>query len=89
MACACIVSAAPGQRRQAVERFRVSNWFVVRYRQSRSAFNGYRITTSASSSVVCHRCGRCWRTSSKYVESLKILNNEEQREWARTSKLPH
>lgn len=45
-------------------------WAVRLRRANRSAFNGYRLTTSAYSLVECQLCGRAWRTRAAYVSGL-------------------
>jgi hypothetical protein len=47
-----------------------SKWKVMQRYCNHSAFNGYRETPSAYSSVTCTGCGRVWRTKAKYVDQL-------------------
>lgn len=45
-------------------------WVVLARRGNRSAFNGYRWTPSAYSSVQCGTGGAVWRTRAAYVATL-------------------
>lgn len=52
-------------------------WVVTARKCNRSAFNGYRLTSSDYSEVRCHgitstghRCTGMWRTKAAYVEAL-------------------
>lgn len=49
-------------------------WRVVTYKANFSAFNGYRLTRSDYSEIVCQSaaggCGARWRTKAQYVERL-------------------
>lgn len=45
-------------------------WVITRYKHHHSAFNGYKKTPSAYSSIQCIKCGHSWRTKAAYVESL-------------------
>ena len=45
-------------------------WRVLQRNGNRSAFNGYRWTPSAYSSVRCQVCRAVWRTRAAYVATL-------------------
>lgn len=51
-------------------RVKKQKWEVIGYRFNRSAFRGYRYTSSDYSLVQCSVCGRAWRTKAGYVETL-------------------
>jgi hypothetical protein len=56
------------------------NDLVVRMRHcNRSAFNGYRLTISKYSQVICTRkgCPGSWRTKAKYVDELPDEDNTQ------------
>jgi hypothetical protein len=44
---------------------------ILAYKVNHSAFNGYRETPSAYSTVRCARCGTTWRTKALYVEKVR------------------
>lgn len=50
--------------------FRLANWVIVQWRSNRSAFNGYRRTSSDYSEIRCNQCGTFWRTKAGYVDDL-------------------
>ena len=45
---------------------------VTHYKHNHSAFNGYHWTASDYSAVQCQSCQWWWRTKAKYVEGLKL-----------------
>jgi len=45
-------------------------WRVTQRLSNRSAFNGYQVTPSAYSEVLCGECGTRWRTKADYVADL-------------------
>jgi hypothetical protein len=51
---------------------------VLRYRCNYSAFNGYRRTPSAYSTVKCRRCGSVWRTQAAYVSSFYVRQGHKE-----------
>ncbi len=51
-------------------------WRNLQYRCNHSAFNGYHYTPSDWSSIVCLRCGACWRTKAGYADELTALEKE-------------
>lgn len=69
---------------------RMKNWVVITYRSRCSAFDGYQWRSSDYSFVRCfgEACLGAWRTKSDYVSDLRILNNDERKEYARTGQLP-
>lgn len=52
-------------------------WRVVVREANYSAFNGYRYTPSAYSSIRCLECPRRWRTRAAYVAQLPDLGPDE------------
>jgi hypothetical protein len=52
------------------ERCRSRRLAVQQRHQNRSAFNGYHVTWSRYSEVVCLDCGCRWRTTAAYVDDL-------------------
>jgi hypothetical protein len=50
---------------------RPRQWFVLQRQCNHSAFNGYRWTRSAYSSLRCAVCGAIWRTKADYVDQLR------------------
>lgn len=70
-ACSCSEKKAPLPTDMAHgDNRRPRQWFVLRRRYTRSAFNGYRVEMSDYSDVSCRVCGRCWRTKAPYVDKL-------------------
>lgn len=53
-------------------------WRTLTFRGNYSAFHGYRFTPSDYSSIICLRCGSCWRTKAAYVDDLKIATEAER-----------
>jgi hypothetical protein len=53
-------------------------WVVVTRHGNRSAFNGGRLTWSRYSEVRCLACGCFWRTSARYVETLRDASDADR-----------
>jgi hypothetical protein len=55
-----------------------ASWRVYQRRCNASAFNGYHLTRSAYSGLVCTApgCGRRWRTKAGYVAEIPDLPAE-------------
>lgn len=55
------------------------NDIVVTMRNhNRSAFNGYRVTPSRYSELLCLACGRSWRSRAKFVARLRDATDTEK-----------
>ncbi len=50
-----------------------ARWVVLLRRCNYSAFNGYRYTPRAYSTVMCPECDHSWRTRAAYVDRLPDL----------------
>ena len=46
------------------------HWSVIQRKCNASAFNGYQITPSDYSAVLCPLCPTIWRTKAAFVDSL-------------------
>lgn len=77
LACRCFetvepLTMAPGSNRPA------RLWRVIQRQRNFSAFNGYRYTPSAYSSLTCLRCGACWRSRAAFISELPDIAAEEK-----------
>lgn len=54
-----------------------NNWVVTQRNCTKQSFAGM-LKTSKFSTVVCNVCRRRWRTSAKYVESIRDANPAEK-----------
>lgn len=63
---------AERQEHRTCQKEHREHWVVLQRKCNFSAFNGYRRTRSAYSSVECQApgCGRVWRTKAAYVDGL-------------------
>lgn len=52
-------------------------WRVMQRNCNHSAFNGYHLTFSDYSSVLCLRCGAAWRTKADYVFATPDASEED------------
>jgi hypothetical protein len=52
-------------------------------RHNRSAFNGYRLTPSPYSGVVCMNCWHTFRSKAAYVDELPNMTKAEENAWLR------
>lgn len=60
--CKCPESKKPLEQRR---------WVVWQRNANRSAFSGYRVTSSDYSAIQCHACRATWRSKCKYVDRLR------------------
>lgn len=67
--CKCAESKKPPTERA---------WRVTQRNCNHSAFNGYHQTWSKYSALLCLACGCVWRTTARYVASIKDMTKEEQ-----------
>ena len=56
------------QENKNCRRSHQEHWVVTMRHYNCSAFNGYHRTPSEYSEMVCHFCGRMWRTKANYVK---------------------
>lgn len=72
------MSADEREANRKCQREHSASWVVLDRKCNYSAFNGYRRTRSAWSSVRCDHpgCGRVWRTKAAYVSRLPDARDE-------------
>jgi hypothetical protein len=72
-ACTC-----PAPSRGQKHAFVRQAWRVLNRNCNFSAFNGYRETPSAYSSIRCLECGAVWRSKADYVMTLPDATETER-----------